>query len=181
MFEFVFGMLLALAWQRGLRLSPLVGAALIGFGTVLLFLHLPLPRSITFGLPALAVVTGCLYVRAPLVRWAVVLGDASYALYLSHLFTLGVLRALLPPLLGDGAFAAWAFVAISMVVCTLVSVPVHFLVDNWLLRRERLGGLVPPTKPPPGPTTPGTSPAARAIAPEDPPISGRIASRVRRA
>ena len=69
-FEFVFGMLLAVAWRRGLRLSPATGAALIVVGTLLLFVHLPLPRSIAYGLPSLAVVAGCLYVRAPLWRWA---------------------------------------------------------------------------------------------------------------
>jgi len=163
-FEFVFGMLLAAAWLKGFRLSPFVAAMLVGAGTVGLLLHLPLPRSIAFGLPALAVVTGCLFVDLPERRWAVVLGDASYALYLSHLFVLGVLRAVLPPVLGDGALAAWLFVAISLVVCTLASLPVHFLVDNWLLRRERLGALRSPS----GPTTPGTAPERPAGPPTRP-------------
>jgi exopolysaccharide production protein ExoZ len=68
----------------------------------------------------------------------VLLGDASYALYLSHIFTLGVLRKLFPPLLGEGPLAAWLFVILSLPVCVLVSILIHKYVDNWLLRHERL-------------------------------------------
>lgn len=137
-FEFIFGMLLAAAWKRGLRLPASTGLLLIVLGFSLLFLRLPASRIIEFGLPSLLVVTGCLYVQATEVRWAVILGDASYALYLSHIFTLGILRKALPPVLGDGPLAAWIFVFISLIVCTAVSVLVHFAIDNWLLRRERL-------------------------------------------
>ena len=142
-FEFALGMLLAVAWKRGLRVPPRVALLLIALGTALLLAHLPLPRLLAFGVPSLLVVAGCLWVRAPERRWGVLLGDASYALYLSHLFTLGVLRVVLPPLLGDGALAAWSFVAISIVVCTLGSVVVHLVIDNWLLRRERLERWLP--------------------------------------
>jgi len=178
-FEFTFGMLLAVAYLRGFRLPSIVGAGLVVTGTVLLLVAALNPegdaiiRAIRLGVPSLMVVAGCLYVRVPERRWAVVLGDASYALYLSHLFTLGALRLLLPPLLGDGPFAAWCFVAISLIVCTLVSVPVHFLIDNWLLRRERLGQTAPvraarePGKDA-GITSPPTSPdRAASIGPQE--------------
>lgn len=72
--------------------------------------------------------------------WLVLLGDASYALYLSHIFTLGVVRKVVPPFLGTDIVAAWQFVAISLVTCLLVSVLVHRLIDNWFLRVERLHG-----------------------------------------
>jgi len=39
--------------------------------------------------------------------------------------------------LGDVPMAAYLFVAISLAICTLVSIVVHLLVDNWLLRQER--------------------------------------------
>ena len=142
-FEFALGMLLAVAWRRGLRLPPGAAVLLIAIGTALLLASLPLPRLLAFGVPALLVVAGCVYARVPERRWAVLLGDASYALYLSHLFVLGVLRVVLPPLLGEGRAAAWSFVAISLVVCTLASVVVHLVIDNWLLRRERLERWLP--------------------------------------
>ena len=142
-FEFAFGMLLAVAWRRGFRLSPRAALLALLVGTALLLLHLPLPRLLMFGVPSLLVVAGAVYLPLPERRWGVLLGDASYALYLSHLFTLGALRAVLPPLLGEGPLAAWVFVAIALLVCTLASVVVHLLVDNWLLRVERVRRLLP--------------------------------------
>ena len=142
-FEFVLGMLLALAWQRQLRLSSASATILIIVGFILLFLRLPLPRIAEFGLPSLLIVTGCLYIKVPENRALVLLGDASYALYLSHIFTLGIMRKFLPPILGNSAVAAYMFIAISLVVCVLVSIVAHKLVDNWLLRQERIDFLQP--------------------------------------
>ena len=136
-FEFVLGMLLAVAWKKGFRLSSNVGWLLIGIGVVLLFARLPLPRLFEFGLPSVLVVAGCLFVNIKHYPTASLIGDASYALYLSHIFTLGALRKVLPPLLGDVPMAAYLFVFISLVICTIVSIVVHLLVDNWLLRHER--------------------------------------------
>ncbi len=68
----------------------------------------------------------------------ILLGDSSYALYLWHIFALGLCRKVLPPLLGDSMVGALLFVAISLVVCVVTSLFVHWWVDNWLLRRERL-------------------------------------------
>ena len=129
---------------------------------MLLLAKLPLPHLLMFGVPSLMVVAGAVWLRLPESRLGVLLGDASYALYLSHLFALGVLRKVLPPLLGDDALAAWSFVAISLVACTLVGVAVHLLVDNWLLRHERLGrfGRLGGGEGTRGTTTPGTAPRA---------------------
>jgi len=136
-FEFVLGMLLALAWQRGFRMPSSTAWCLLVFASALLLLKLPLPRIFEYGVPSLLIVMACLYVRMKEYKWAVLLGDASYALYLSHIFTLGVLRKFVAPMLGDTAMDAYLFVGISLVVCTLVSIVVHFVVDNWLLRMER--------------------------------------------
>ncbi len=136
-FEFILGMLLAFAWKRGLRLPSSTAWYLLLFGSCLLFLDLPVPRIVEYGLPSLFIVMACLYIRIKEYSWAVLLGDASYALYLSHIFTLGVLRKFVAPLLGEGQTAAYLFVVISMVVCTIVSVYIHKWVDNWLLRHER--------------------------------------------
>lgn len=137
-FEFILGMGLALAWKRGFKIPPSTAAFLLLFATCLLFLELPVPRIFEYGLPSLLIVMACLYVKVGHHKWAVLLGDASYALYLSHIFTLGVLRKFVAPLLGEGPMAAYLFVIISLVVCTIVSVFIHRYVDNWLLRVERL-------------------------------------------
>lgn len=136
-FEFLFGMFLAVAWKRGFRLPSSTAWFLLIFASCLLFLNLPVPRIIEFGVPSLLIVMACLFIRVKQYDWAVLLGDASYALYLSHIFTLGVLRKVLAPLLGEGPMAASLFVAISLVVCVVVSVYIHKYVDNWLLRHER--------------------------------------------
>ena len=137
-FEFILGMLLAVAWKRGFRLPASTAAWLLLSASCVLLIKLPLPRIFEYGVPSFLIVMACLYVKIGEHRWAVLLGDASYALYLSHIFTLGVLRKFVAPYLGEGEIAAYLFVIISLVVCTLVSVVIHKYIDNWLLRHERL-------------------------------------------
>ena len=136
-FEFILGMALAVAWKKGLRLPSSTAWFLLLFGCSLLFLNLPGPRIVEFGLPSMIIVMSCLYIRIGESELGVLLGDASYALYLSHIFTLGVLRKFVAPMLGDGPMAAYLFVAVSLVACTIVSIFIHHYIDNWLLRRER--------------------------------------------
>ncbi|MFK8078886.1 MAG: acyltransferase family protein [Granulosicoccus sp.] len=137
-FEFILGMLLAVAWKSGFRLPSSTSWYLLLFASCLLFLNLPGPRIVEFGIPSTLIVMACLFIRIKHYDWAVLLGDASYALYLSHIFTLGVMRKFVAPLLGEGQLAAYLFVALSLIVCTFVSILVHQYVDNWLLRHERL-------------------------------------------
>ncbi|MBX2879987.1 MAG: acyltransferase [Granulosicoccus sp.] len=145
-FEFVLGMLLAVAWKRGFKLPSSTAVYLLLFSSCLLFLELPVPRIFEYGIPAAFIVMACLYIKIGVHKWAVLLGDASYALYLSHIFTLGALRKFIPPLLGDGPLAAYLFAIISLVVCTIVSIFIHQYIDNWLLRKERLRFLKLPDK-----------------------------------
>ena len=137
-FEFVLGMLLALAWKRGFRLSSSVAWVLLVVGIIMLFLKLPVPRIIEYGVPSLLIVMACLFINVREFKFGVLLGDASYALYLCHIFVLGLLRKILPPILGEGQGAALMFVVISIVVSTIASLVVHQYVDNWLLKQERL-------------------------------------------
>jgi exopolysaccharide production protein ExoZ len=137
-FEFVLGMLLALAWKRGFRLPSSLSWILLIAATGMLFLHLPVPRILEYGVPSLLIVMACLFISIREWRFGILLGDASYALYLSHIFTLGVLRKILPPILGEGQIAAYLFVLISMVVCTVASLFIHKYVDNWLLVQQRI-------------------------------------------
>lgn len=136
-FEFILGMLLAVAWKRGFRLPSSTGWYLLLFAVCLLFLDLPVPRIFKYGIPSLFIVMACLFINVKQYNWAVLLGDASYALYLSHIFTLGVMRKFVAPLLGEGLTAAYLFVVISLIVSTIVGIYIHKYVDNWLLRTER--------------------------------------------
>jgi len=145
-FEFVFGMLLANAWQRGFKLTNLAGSAMAITSFAYLLFHSQQRGIASFdaslhvltnGIPAATMVAGILFIKLPANRIGLLLGDASYALYLSHIFVLGLLRVVLPPILGTSQSAAFLFVIISLVTCTLVSIPVHLLIDNWFLRQER--------------------------------------------
>ena len=138
-FEFIFGMLLAAVWKRRSRMRSRTAWWLIALGLSLLLLDVQMTRIIAYGVPALLIVTGCLYIRVEEYPWGILLGDASYSLYLSHIFTLGLMRKILPPLLGEGPLAAYSFMVLSLVICTLVSIYIHKYIDNWLLRSERLG------------------------------------------
>lgn len=140
-FEFVLGMLLALAYKRGFRLSNSIAWICILVGFAILFARFPVPRIFSYGLPSLLILAGTVNCRLPERPFLVLLGDSSYALYLCHIFTLGVCRKILPPLLGEGSLAAIGFVIISLFACLVSGIAVHFIVDNWLLRRERLANL----------------------------------------
>lgn len=137
-FEFILGMLLAIMWKRGQKIPPWLAVVCIVGGFVVMFMQLPLPRIFEFGVPAFFIVTGCVYLNLGANRFGLMLGDASYALYLTHIFSFGIMRKVLPPILGDSEYAPIAFVLISTVFCVIVSIIVHYAIDNWLLRKERL-------------------------------------------
>jgi len=145
-YEFVLGMLIGVAYRRGWRLPSSTGWLLAILGLSLLALELPILHILRYGVPAALVVIGCLFLAVPHSRFGVLVGDASYALYLSHVFVLGALRWVLPPRLeawlGTGALAAWTFVVIALTLCVAVSLVVHALIDNWLLRHERVDTLL---------------------------------------
>lgn len=147
-FEFVAGMLLAVAWKRGFELPSSAGWMLIaaGFASAT-FTPDDWHHWVRISLPSTLIVIGFLYISVPVSRIGLLLGDASYALYLSHIFVLGGLRVFVPDNIPASGWYAWGFVLLSLVVCTIVGIVVHFAVDNWLLRRERFTFLRSTLKP----------------------------------
>lgn len=137
-FEFLFGMVLALIYKRGFSMPQSVAWGLLIVGFALLLITLPIPRIFAYGIPALMIVAGTLYVKLPVNSFCVMLGDSSYALYLCHIFTLGICRKVIPPFLGEGAGSAVIFAIVSTIICIVSGIVVHFLIDNWLLRQERV-------------------------------------------
>lgn len=140
-FEFALGMLLALAFKRGLRLPPAAGWGMILLALAWLLVDPQWIHILRYGIPALLIVAGCLYLNLGENKLGVLLGDSSYALYLSHIFVLGVLRKILPPFLGDSTVSAWLFVVIACLICVVAGIVVHVVIDNWLLRHERVSWL----------------------------------------
>jgi exopolysaccharide production protein ExoZ len=108
LFEFLFGMLLARWYSKGLpRMPALLPWVLAAIGLIVLFfglpfLHLPLgslqQEMLENGLPAALIVFAVLCLENGLkrhpVKFLAYLGDASYSIYLGHLFCLGAARFL---------------------------------------------------------------------------------------
>lgn len=133
--EFVAGIRLAVAWERKLMPPPIFGLAFIaaGFGLFCLQLTLAAPSSgimqaIRWGGPAALIVFGALSLEAgehvPRVRLGVLLGDASYAIYLAHGFVVTAF------LWRFSAAPIWGRVTICVVASCLVAVVIHL----WLER-----------------------------------------------
>lgn len=142
--EFVAGVLLAYAVSKGFSTGPRGAIALLvaGIGGLALSGFVPIigpfARPILFGLPALLIVAGAagsgFAAKSALGRSAVLGGDASYALYLSHPFTVN-LAALVFGTLGMG----WVFVPVTLVLAIGASIAVHLILEKpvtgWLNQR----------------------------------------------
>lgn len=96
--EFVAGIALAAAWRRKLALPWTIGAVSIAAGIVILALeHFRVAetgiRIVDWGIPALLIAMGALSFersgRVARLPKAALMGDASYALYLTHGFAIG--------------------------------------------------------------------------------------------
>ena len=98
-FEFVFGLLIASVYVRGVRLPHLLNVTLVLLGLSAIWIGAHEDHRVIYkGVPAAFVVIGLVGLnrvleRAP-ARLFKLLGDASYSIYLTHLFTVGVLDML---------------------------------------------------------------------------------------
>ena len=139
--EFVAGLLLASVWRRGFALSRTSAICLVGIG--LLLLHLgsssDLPRIVWAGVPALMIVTGVVHAdagkdQAPL-RLPMLLGDASYSIYLSHVIALPVLaKAWFAAGYGGAGIEGPAFLALALIVSALVGAGFYGAAERPLMR-----------------------------------------------
>jgi exopolysaccharide production protein ExoZ len=153
--EFVWGCVLFLLWKRYpgafRNLWPL---GLVG---LVLLLRPPLaedilPRGLERGLPAAMVVAGALSLRLPdaLAKGlAVRLGDASYSIYLVHLFIVDGVSKALSATLGGSWFSAVLLLLVSVVVTCAISLWIYARFErpanDWM--RRRLAGAPKPTAP----------------------------------
>ncbi len=135
--EFVFGVLIGVAFRNGVRLAALPALAMTLAGLALATIDVTalangpaLPSVVRFGLPAALAISGVALgpqlARGRSVGWGVALGDASYALYLSHPFVIRPLRKIWQALsAGDGGVA---FAVIASVLCVGAALAIH----RWL-------------------------------------------------
>lgn len=148
LFEFLFGMMLAQWYVKGLpTLAAPVAAGLALLGFAALFLELPglsydpgdlLQVLCEVALPSVIVVFAMLSLEPRLrrhpVRFLAYLGDASYSMYLSHIFVLGAARFIwVKAGLDRVAVAnAVAFEIVGMSLCILGAVIVYRCVEQPL-------------------------------------------------
>ncbi|WP_407519276.1 acyltransferase family protein [Methylobacterium oryzisoli] len=142
--EFAFGAALGLTRAEGIRLQGAVRLVLAAGGFVLLALAgepAALPRWLAWGVPAAMLVAAAGLGRggepdsAPL-RAAVLLGDASYALYLVHPFAVRGVRVLAEAT-GAASLGPVAVVLAMLALACAAAVGVHRLVERPLTARLR--------------------------------------------
>jgi exopolysaccharide production protein ExoZ len=144
--EFAFGMMLALTVGRtgGLRIHPAIASALILLGAAGLLLGSRYfdwnLRILVYGVPAALIVGGSValesagYVRAW--RWPLLVGNASYSIYLVHLFPIALLRYLWTHagLSQRGWGSALMFIAATMIAGTATGIASYWVLESPLLR-----------------------------------------------
>ena len=146
--EFMAGMLIGYACKRqrspplalgyGLVLSALITYVMLNYGLDIAHLDW---RALCWGLPASLLVAGVVVIekRCVIRRFAGLhlLGNASFAIYLSHPFALGALGWLWRWLDLKFALPNAGFVVIAMLICTGAGVLFHLVVEKTLTKRIR--------------------------------------------
>jgi exopolysaccharide production protein ExoZ len=150
--EFAFGMLIAVAYFRHkfdwLGVWPAAVVIVLGFAVMIADApHLNWKvREFEFGLPAAAIVICALAIerrgRVGNHRLMTLIGDASYSIYLVHIFPLSLLRFAWRRLgvPTHGWFFSSAFVVSSLVCAVTIGVASYYLIERpslKLLRRSR--------------------------------------------
>jgi exopolysaccharide production protein ExoZ len=148
MLEFLAGVWLGVIWTSRISVGPALCLVLVASGVGLLALLSgagDVPRILEWGVPATLIVAGiALYERDHAVAkwpWLLLLGDASYSIYLWHFPTNSFWDRLAeivhaPP---------WLAVAIMVVCGTAFGIAAHLLIEKpirlWLRGRRRRRGI----------------------------------------
>ncbi len=163
--EFLMGIGLAMLREKNFRLPAPAAWALValGLGLMLLFKSLGMVghdwhlRILWMGIPAMCICAGTVLTVTevrPLSRFKnllVLLGDASYAIYLSHPFSLNAVALVWKHL---GPINAWVYVCTACLVSVLVGVAAHLWMEKPMTRylngvverrwKRRQGGAIQP-------------------------------------
>ncbi|WP_292422188.1 acyltransferase [Mesorhizobium sp.] len=141
--EFCFGIVLALLFCAGGKWKVPQALSVIGFAAIIAasiftMQHDAAPdatRVIMWGIPATLIVAAFLNVERPrskLGRAAVLLGDASYALYLTHIFVMVAYGWLIKSTFVGGVSQV-PFVLAVICICIIVGVLTHLLLEKPIL------------------------------------------------
>jgi exopolysaccharide production protein ExoZ len=154
-FEFVMGIGVAMLVERRLLLDARVATLMtvVAFATMLLanFDSLVISRAIVFGVPAAFIVYGlcCMEIKGVIRNFTYlrIVGDASYSLYLTHVFTLVICRLIFLRFYHvDNLYAEMAFVALCLTLSTTVGIIVYYVYEKptaGLLNKFKARAVVP--------------------------------------
>jgi exopolysaccharide production protein ExoZ len=155
MLEFLAGVLLAILAPMLVRCGTLVGlsllAAAIAWVAVVYGYGFAPERIVSHGIPAVAAVAGALMIE-PVVRsrpscLLLMLGDASYSIYLAHPFAQRVFLIAVNRTIGLASVSPTLYIFSAFVVGVAGGVVCHFLIERPLLiAGRRLIGRSQPTR-----------------------------------
>jgi exopolysaccharide production protein ExoZ len=138
--EFAFGMILGyVVTTRPQVLIVVVGGAVIATAAIALLQvrlpGVPLARFVAAGIPASAIVATALWLdrdgRVPHVPLLMLLGNASYSIYLTHGFSLGAMRRVWPMFFDSNLISTnAAFMGIGLVVTSAVGVAIFKYLES---------------------------------------------------
>ncbi len=143
--EFLYGVLIALAYRKGIRTGALpafcVGLALWGLSWVEIawWGSIPMDRELRFGVPAALILYGAVSARASFPPVLVLIGDASYVLYLVHATVLSNLMKISDgvglPVWYTNFLGSCVLYALVVVASCLAHLYVELPMVRWLKRR----------------------------------------------
>jgi exopolysaccharide production protein ExoZ len=129
--EFAAGMMIGLAFPRLVPWHPRT-LIILGFGLILLapFCWPGVHRALAYGVPGVLIVSGALMLEKAgiTIKGLRLLGDASYSIYLTHIFVTGVALRLAPMVPSDAGLALLAISA--LVAAATFGILVHLSVEK---------------------------------------------------
>ena len=143
MIEFVFGMILAVAYREGLRMPAWLALGTIVLGVVLFVIGTPAgeARFLQYGVPAALMVMGATLggfsLRSQPWPATALVGDASYSLYLSHLLPIVAVLFLARHAGIALAAASWGLLAAGVLAAIAVAIVLHLAFERPVTRALR--------------------------------------------
>jgi exopolysaccharide production protein ExoZ len=142
LWEFIFGMIIGLSYREGLRVPFWASAGFVITGIVVYIISSPflvvaassLPRQFVWGTAASFIVAGAVLSSFELnqtfpTHILKLLGDASYALYLTHVLTLTAIRLVIGHFV-DLLAHPWMWSIVMVAACQLVAVAVNLALEK---------------------------------------------------
>lgn len=140
--EFIFGMSIAYVFVRGKSPAPALSITMIIAGIILFVAgavywpvaRLAAERCLVWGIPAALLVGGTLFLDArkpiPKIAPLKILGDASYAMYLTHFFVTGAFSLVWSKLHLSTIFPDIVLILTCIVTCWCVGIAYHFIFER---------------------------------------------------